>query len=155
MTAEERQAVLDEEHLRLLELFHYISGGITVVGALLAGMWALLVGTMFALVPMTPPSNMSEEAFRQFRTMPTVMAVFFGAMAVLAVVYGVAQIAAGRCIRRCRARLFTLIAALPRVIFVPYGTLLSIFTLMVLERASVQRLYATGTSQPPSTPSTR
>ena len=44
-------------------------------------------------------------------------------------------------IGRRRRRAFTLVVAIPRLIFIPYGTILSIFTLLVLERASVKQLY--------------
>ena len=37
MTPEEKHAIVDDEHLRLLALFHYIFGGITVAFALLGG----------------------------------------------------------------------------------------------------------------------
>jgi hypothetical protein len=34
-----------------------------------------------------------------------------------------------------------LIVALPGLVFLPYGTMLSAFTFVVLERASVEKLY--------------
>jgi hypothetical protein len=73
--------------------------------------------------------------------MPVFMMAFFGIMALMGVVYGVLQIVAGRCISQRRARVFTVIVAIPRLVFIPYGTMLSVFTLLVLERASVQQLY--------------
>lgn len=59
----------------------------------------------------------------------------------LGVLLGVLDIIAGRCISLRRARVFTLIMAIPGVIFIPYGTLLSVFTLLVLDRGSVRKLY--------------
>ena len=143
MTQEEKQAVVDDEQLRLLALFHYIFGGLGVAFALFAVVWTVVIATMFASFP-PPAAGVSEEAAQQFRNMPAFMIAFFGVFAGLGVVYGVLQIVSGRCIARRRARLFTLIVALPGLLFIPYGTLLSVFTFVVLERASVERLYLSG-----------
>lgn len=50
----ERQAVLDEEHLRLLAFFHYVSGGITVAFCLFFEVWMLFMAAIFSSVPPTP-----------------------------------------------------------------------------------------------------
>jgi TRAP-type C4-dicarboxylate transport system permease small subunit len=50
MSPDERQAVLDDEHLRLLALFHYISGGMTLAFSLLFGVWFTFMGAVLALV---------------------------------------------------------------------------------------------------------
>lgn len=140
MTREEKQTVVDAEHLRLLALCHYIFGGLGVAFSLLGVLWTVVMATMFSSFPPTP-EGIGEEAARQFRTMPAIMMVIFGAMAACGIVYGVLQIVAGRCLARRRARLFTLIVALPGLVFLPYGTMLSAFTFVVLERASVEKLY--------------
>jgi hypothetical protein len=82
------------------------------------------------------------------------MMAFFGLFAAVVVVFGVVQAVAGRCIAKRRARLFTLLVAIPRVIFIPWGSLLSIFTFVVLESASVQQIYrrAAAAAQPPASP---
>jgi hypothetical protein len=143
VTQDVKQAVLDDEHLRLLALFHYIFGGLGVAFALLGVVWTLIMATMIASFPPTP-EGVSEEAARQFRNMPAFMMALFGVRAALGVVYGILQSVWGRCIARRRARLFTLIVALPGLLFLPYGTLLSVFTFVVMERASVERLYRGG-----------
>ena len=140
MTQDEKQAVVDEEHLRLLALFHYVFGGLGVAFSLLGVIWTIVMATMFASFPPAAEGT-AEEAARQFKMMPAFMMAFFGVMAAFGVVYGILQIVSGRCLARRRARLFTLIVALPGLIFLPYGTLLSVFTFVVLERASVERLY--------------
>ena len=66
---------------------------------------------------------------------------------VLGVAYGVLEIVAGRLISRRRRRMFTLLAAIPRLLILPYGMILSLFTLLVLERASVKQLYREAASE--------
>ena len=141
MTPDEKQTVLDEEHLRLLAMFHYISGALTCVGSLFAALWAVLVGTLATAFPAESQAGLSEEALRQMQVMPRVMVGVVAFMAVAGVVYGVLEIVAGRCVSQRRARVFTIVVAVPRLVFIPWGTALSVFTLLVLERASVEALY--------------
>jgi hypothetical protein len=137
VTPEERQAVLDEEHLRLLALFHYISGGVTIAFSLMFAMWALFAGAIFATLPAEARAGIDEAAARQLRFMP----LMFGVVCAVGIVYGIVEVIAGRLISQRRGRLFAVIAGLPRVMFVPHGAVLTVFTLLVLDRPSVQALY--------------
>ncbi|MEJ2544432.1 MAG: hypothetical protein P8Y99_10235, partial [Calditrichaceae bacterium] len=40
---DERQKIIDNEHLNLLSLFHYISGGITIAFALFFGLYFIFI----------------------------------------------------------------------------------------------------------------
>ena len=139
MTPEETQAVRDQEHLRLLALFHYISGAVTVAFSLLYGLWALFASVMFASIPQQARGNINDPFAEQF--MPVMIFGMFGIFCVIGVIYGIVEIVAGRFISQRRLRIFTIIASLPRLIFIPYGTILTIFTLLVLDRASVRLHY--------------
>jgi hypothetical protein len=131
--ADLRERVIDEEHLRLLALFHYISGGMTLAFSLMFGAMLGFMAVMFATIPMEAPAG---------KPAPPVQVLWvFAVFMAIGVLLGVLEIIAGRCISLRRARVFTLIAALPGVIFIPYGTLLSVFTLLVLDRGSVKQLY--------------
>jgi hypothetical protein len=146
LTPEERQAVLDDEHLRLLALFHYISGGVTVVFSLLFALWCIFAATMMASIPQRSPGDPPLQG------MPQMIFVVFGIFSALGVVYGTVEIASGRFIRERRHRVFTIIAALPRLLFLSYGVVLTVFTLMVLDRPSVHQLYRQrADSEPPTT----
>lgn len=130
------QRIVDAEHLRLLAFFHYVSGGITLAFSLFFAMGLLMMSAMFAFIP--PPAHGAHE----FEGPPVAMLFFFGFFALLGVAYGTLEIIAGRLIARRRRRVLTLVAAIPRLLFLPYGMILSIFTLLVLERPSVKQLYA-------------
>jgi hypothetical protein len=135
VTAEERQAVLDEEHLRLLALLHYVSGGITVAFGLFFAAWIAFAGTLFALLPA------GQAAARHPQGPPIVFFIAFGVFALIAIGYGVLEIISGRLMSLRHRWLFSFIVSLPRVLFIPYGTILTIFTLLVLDRPSVKNLY--------------
>jgi len=141
VTPEEKQSVLDEEHLRLLSLFHYVSGGITVAFSLFFGVWIVFAAVMFAFLP--PPTHGCAEgaAPHHGQAIPVVMLVIFGVLFAIGVAYGILEIVSGRFISRRRRRVFSFVVALPRLLFLPYGLILSIFTLLVLERPSVKQLY--------------
>lgn len=132
-----RQAVLDEEHLRLLALFHYISGGITVAFSLLFGVWFVFMAAMFSFLP----RHAGDGAAPPFQAPPAIFFLLFAFVFLLGVGYGILEVVSGRLIARRKRRLLTLIVAIPRVVFLPYGLILSIFTLIILERPSVKLLY--------------
>jgi Mn2+/Fe2+ NRAMP family transporter len=141
VTPEDKQSVLDEEHLRLLAMFHYVSGALTCVGSLFAALSAVFVATMSTAFAVEGQKGLSEEALRQMQVMPQVMAGVVAIMAVAGLVFGVLEIVAGRCLSQHRARVFTILVAVPRMLFIPWGTILSVVTVLVLERASVETLY--------------
>lgn len=133
MTApdQEAQRIIDAEHLRLLALFHYISGAITAGFSLFFGVWIAFMGAMFAFMPAPAPPHGP----------PLFIFAAFGVFLVLGIAYGVLEIISGRFISLRRRRVFTLVVAVPRLLLIPYGMILSIFTLLVLERPSVKQLY--------------
>jgi hypothetical protein len=136
----ERQRVVDEEHLRLLALFHYISGAVTLAFSLLFGIWILFAGAMLAFIPHGPAG--SAEAVPPHVQAPFIMMmVVFALFFLLGVAYGVLEIVSGRFMALRRRRVFSLVVAIPGLLLIPYGTILSIFTLLVIERPSVKQLY--------------
>ena len=65
----------------------------------------------------------------------------FGTLIVLGIIYGICEIVSGVFIKQRKYRLFSFSVAIPRILFIPYGTILSIFTLMLLERDTVKQQY--------------
>ena len=129
----------DVEHLRLLALFHYIFGGITMLFSSCA-----LIHFFMGLVMIFNPNAFSGPQGQN--PPPDFMGYFFtgiGAMVVaLGWTMGGLTIYSGRCIARRRRRLFSQVMAGINCISIPFGTLLGVFTLIVLARPSVRALYA-------------
>ena len=92
MSPNERQAVLDDEHLRLLALFHHISGSMTLAFSLLFGVWFTFMGAVFALVSQAHAARANVGA-----------------------TYGVLEVLSGRYISQRRRWLFSFIVSLPRL----------------------------------------
>jgi len=127
----------DEEHLRLLSIFHYIVGG-------LAGLFALfpvihlVIGLVFILAPEVVESNGEAP--------PALVGWFFvifaGLFIITSWVFAAFVITAGRFLARRRHRLFCLVIAGIECAFIPFGTVLGVFTIIVLMRESVKELFS-------------
>ena len=124
----------DVEHLRLLSIFHYIVGAITGVFSLLPVMH-LAIGV--AMV--TGRFEQSGEA------PPAMFGWFFIVVALVFIVCGLALAAclvlAGRFLSRREHYLFCFVMAALACIFFPFGTVLGVFTIIVLSRPSVKELF--------------
>jgi hypothetical protein len=139
----------DEEHLNLLGVFHY------VVAALVALLACFpIIHLIFGLIMVFAPESMDHG--KGPPTPPFVAAfgwffvVFAAATIALGWAYAGALVYAGHCLRRRRQRLFCIIMGGLSCMFFPFGTVLGVFTLVVLIRPSVAALFE-GAPLPPAT----
>lgn len=139
MNDNEKQQIIDEEQLRLLSFFHYVSGAVTIAFSSMFIFHLIFFGYMISN-PELFNNDDAENAKDAMQVMQIFVAVF-GAFVILGITYGICEIVSGVFIKRRKYRLFSMIVAIPRIIFIPYGTILSIFTLMLLERDSIKSLY--------------
>lgn len=127
----------DAQHLRLLSIFHYVVAGITF----LFGCFPVFHIAFGAMVLLRP------DMFNGGENPPP---PFLGAMFVgvgLAIMLGIWFIAAlmaaaGWFLAQRRYHLFCLVVAAVSCLFMPFGTVLGIFTIIILSRPSVQALFA-------------
>lgn len=124
----------DAEHLRLLAVFHTI---VAVIGALFA---------CFPLVHVAMGLAMIGAGSAAAARPPVGFGLLFAGMGMFAVCTGwalaICTFLSGRFIARRRRRMFSFVLAAILCAFPPFGTVLGVFTLIVLNRDSVQRLYA-------------
>lgn len=134
-----RDDIIDEEHLRLLSIGHYITGGICIAFASLFIfhfvfiLVAALNPEMFA-GPGQSPQGPPDGVFKIF-------AVVIGMVILAGWTFGGLTIYAGHCIKRRVRRTLTFVMACLNTMFIPFGTVLGVFTLIVLSRPNVKRLY--------------
>ena len=129
----------DAEQLKLLATFHYI---LAALGALFACLPLLHVG--MGVMMITHPDLMTN-GHRDSGPPP-----FFGylliVMGTLFVLLGwtmaVCTFFSGRYINQRRRRTFSFVIAAILCTFVPFGTILGVFTVIALSKESVLRLYA-------------
>ena len=125
----------DEEHLRLLSIFHHIAGGLTAIFALFP-LIHLAIGLFLLLAPEKLEMNQAAPRFVGwfFVIIPAVFIVCGLTLAVCMIVSG--RFLAGR-----RHYLFCLVTAAVECIVMPFGTVLGIFSIIVLMRDSVKGMF--------------
>lgn len=127
----------DGEHLRLLSIFHYVTGGLMALLACVPIIHVVL-GAIFMLSP-------STFAGRNGQGPPTWFGLVFMVLGGVFVLIGWALAAlvlyAGRCLSRRKRHTFCLVVAGMSCLFFPVGTALGVFTILVLMRPSVKELF--------------
>ncbi|HUB86661.1 MAG TPA: hypothetical protein VMB22_02125 [Verrucomicrobiae bacterium] len=129
----------DIEHLKLLSVFHYVFAGVTALFGLLPLIYVFL-GLVILLAPnqfAKPGQDAPPEAVgRILICLGLVLLAFFWFVAGLIFV-------AGRFLARQKHHTFCVIIASLECIFVPLGTVLGVFTLVILMRETVKPLFET------------
>ncbi len=133
----DEQARQDAEHLRLLSIFHYVVAG-------LAALWATfpIFHLIFGAVILFGPFAQEKPG----EPLPRFVGAFFMAFAAVWMAIGwtlaVCILVAGRRIARRSSYMFCLVVAgIMAAICMPFGTVLGVFTIVVLMRPSVKRAF--------------
>jgi len=136
----------NEEHLKLLAIFHYVVGGIAALFSCFPLLY-LGVGILFV----ASPHFMTEG--QKGPPPPAALGYIFIAIGAFFALLGwsaaIATILSGRNIARRRKRMFSVVMGAILCMFMPFGTVLGIFTVIVLTKDSVTRLYEIGPDKSP------
>jgi hypothetical protein len=132
----------DIDHLRLLSIFHYIVSGLAAFFACLP-IIHLVIGLFMILAPQKfGPANNQPPAF---------IGWFFVGIASFFILVGwtfaVLVLIAGRFIALRKHYQFCFVVACLECIFMPFGTVLGVFTILVLNRPTVKKLFAQSARQ--------
>jgi hypothetical protein len=126
----------DEEHLRLLSIFHYVVGGITGLFSCFP-IFHLVIGIALLNGAFPKPPNQPE--------IPVAVGWMFIGVASFLILLGwsmaIAIIVTGRSLARRRWYLACMVVAGIECLMMPLGTILGVFTLVVLLRPSVKTLF--------------
>ena len=121
----------DGQYLKLLSVFHYVVGGLV---AFFACMFLF-----FFCIGVAMLTGAIDDA-------PIFVGLMFVIMSIVAITLGwtlaVCIIIAGRCLAKRKRYMFCLVMAAISCIFMPFGTVLGVFTIIVLMRPSVKELFA-------------
>jgi hypothetical protein len=134
----------NEQHLRLLVIFHYVVAGLTALFALFPLMYVAM-GWFFLHAP-PPKQGEPPPPFVGYFIIGVGTVLFLLGQSFAACVF-----AAGRCIRSRTRYWFAFVMACFQCAFFPFGTVLGVFTIIVLSRPSVKQLFGlTVSEQPPA-----
>ena len=130
----------DEQHLQLLSIFQYIFAALTAMFSMLPVIH-LLVGLGLASGAFMPSTG--EYPVERM------IGMFFVMFAAVLISCGLALAAAagfaGRCLGRRTHYTYCMVVAAAECLFVPIGTVLGVFTIIVLSRPTVKAMFQSGT----------
>jgi hypothetical protein len=127
----------DAEHLRLLSIFHYVVGGLAVLFALLPAMH-LFMGIAMVSGRFDEGSNQTEARFFGW-----FFIVIASAMIAAGFAFAASMILTGRFLAQRVYYTFCFVVAALECVFVPFGTVLGVFTIVVLQRPAVKEMFGT------------
>jgi hypothetical protein len=140
----------DTEHLRLLSIFHYIVAGL----AALVSCFPLLyttVGAIFIVVARDGTPKPAEGTPPEF--IGWLLAVIGSFLFLLGIAIAICILIAGRSLAKHTHYWFAFAMACIECLFIPFGTILGVFTILVLSRESVKTLFSTTTGEQGTTAS--
>ena len=125
----------DENQLKLLEIFHYVAAGITV----LVGCFPIIhlaIGIGLQLVPIG-----DHPAADVPRIVGWILIVIAAILILVFWVLAFVIFLSGRNLRRRQRYMFCMVVAGISCLLIPYGTVLGVFTIIVLMRPSVKQIF--------------
>lgn len=131
----------EDQNLRLLSIFHYVVAGLAAVFSLFP-IFHVVIGMMMVFGKLddgpSPP--------------PAVLGWLFALMGMAIIVLGLAFAAcyayAGVCLARRRYYMYCLVMAGIGCMFMPFGTVLGVFTIVELQKEPVKRMFMSGGTAP-------
>jgi hypothetical protein len=127
------QAIRDGEHLNLLAVFHFISAGLALLALGFIGLHFLIFNAVFS-------HHHFGGGFSANQDFPVaVLWVLYGGFGFWIASAGVLNLLSGCFLLRRRHRIFSIVVAAFNCLQVPFGTVLGVFTIVVLTRDSVRR----------------
>ncbi len=129
----------DASQLRLLSIFHYVVGGITALFSLFPLIHvAIGIGVITGAMPMNDASGNPTDDGRMFGW---IFIVIGGLVILCGLTLGAFIAYAGRCLAAHRRHTLCMVVAALSCLCMPLGTVLGVFTLVVLLRPSVKAAF--------------
>jgi hypothetical protein len=120
----------EEQHLQLLAIFHYIVGGLAVFLACFP-LIHLIIGLVMVFSGFS--ANQAPPAFVGW-----LFIILGGGLFLVGQSLAICIVIAGRFLARRKGYLFVFVVACCECLFMPFGTVLGVFTIILLSRESVK-----------------
>ena len=137
----------DHEHLKVLSICWYVIAGLNALGGCFATIY-IAMGAAFMAVPPNATTQPGQPAPPPPEAVGGVLMGVGGCLMALALGIAALSFFTARGLARQRNRTFCMIVAGITCLSVPIGTVLGVFTLMVLSRPSVKQMFAHNQLQP-------
>ncbi len=131
----------DDEHLRLLYIFHYVLAGFFLLFAFFP-IFHVGFGAMMTFRPeMFSEGNSGEMPDDMAKLMGLLFMIIGGTIILLGLTHAALTAWSGRCIQLRKWRTFSIVVAGLNCLAFPFGTVLGVFTIIILQRPTVRALY--------------
>jgi|SRR5882724_1392159 len=130
----------DREHLRLLAIFHYVVAGLAALFSFFPLLYTT-VGAIFIFAARHGTPKPGEEPPPEF--IGWILAIVGSLLFLLGVAIAICILIAGRSLAKRTCYWLALVVACIECLFIPFGTILGVFTIVVLSRESVKALFST------------
>ena len=134
---DQQQQRKDIEHLRVLAIFHFVSAGLALAGLCFLAIHFMIFRSIFsdpAVFANSKGGPPPQEIFNFFKIFYVVASAWF-------VMSGLGNVLSAIYLRQRRNRTFSMVVAGFNCLYMPLGTVLGVFTFVVLGRDSVIELY--------------
>jgi hypothetical protein len=129
----------DTEQLNLLAIFHYVVAGLAALFSFFPLIYTTL-GVIFIFAARNGTPKPGEELPPEF--LGWIFAVIGLLLFIIGVVMAICILIAGRSLALRKRYTFALVIACIECLFVPFGTILGVFTIVALSRESVRALFS-------------
>jgi len=134
---DEQQQRKDLEHLRILAIFHFVSAGLALLGLCLVAAHYML----FRAILMDPAVFANAKGGPPPKEFFEFLKIFYVIAAVWFALSGLGNLLSAIYLRQRRNRTLSMVVACFNCLYMPLGTVLGVFTFVVLGRDSVIELY--------------
>lgn len=129
----------DKEHLQLLAIFHYVVAGLAALFAFFPLLYTT-VGAIFIFAARHGTAKPGEELPPEF--LGWIFAVLGSLLFLIGIAMAICILIASRSLALRKRYSFALVMACIECLFIPFGTILGVFTIVVLSRESVKALFS-------------
>ena len=136
----------DEEHLQLLAIFHYVVAGLAALFSFFPLLYTT-VGAIFIFAARHGTAKPGEDLPPEF--LGWIFAVLGSLFFLIGIAMAICILIAGRSLALRKRYSFALVMSCIECLFIPFGTILGVFTIIVLSRESVKTLFPTVTAAAP------
>jgi hypothetical protein len=137
----------DKEHLQLLAIFHYIVAGLAALFSFFPLLYTT-VGAVFIFAARHGTAKPGEDLPPEF--LGWIFAVLGSLLFLMGIAMAICILIAGRSLAHRKRYSFAFVMACIECLFVPFGTILGVFTIVVLSRESVPALFSSAPMQAPA-----
>ncbi len=138
MTEIERQEVIDNEHLKLMSIVHFVYSIPTLLISAYLALYSCMILFMMFVVPFSGDDSIDAEGKIFFGIFAAVMFIF----TFISFLAGIGLIVSGVSIRKKIQRKLSFIITIPLLMSFPTGTLICVLSIILFNRPSIKKLYS-------------